>query len=166
MPLPEPPTPSYFVAWSAAPAAIGVGEVAFEHQLTDRYALQWLVGIGHGTESLVSSHFANGIAPLVDRWMVEASVQARRYLIGQFDRGLWLGLELRGMKLYAEDQPVTAGAVGARAGAKWRMWSGWSVEGSGGFGVLLTSLVQRGSNERLYHASGQPIVQVLLGWQW
>ena len=157
---------THTVAWSAAPAVLGVAEAVVEQRLAHPWSAQGLGAIGNGSTAVFRTDQVRGLTLLQGNWFGQIGGQLRRYAVGDFRRGVWIAGELRAMAVAHADQPVVGLALGPLAGVKAVWGPGLTTELAVGGAVVANTLQQRGRDARIWSFSVQPMVQLLLGWSW
>ena len=153
------------VAWSVAPLTVGIVEGTLERRLGRSTSVQGILAAGRGTTALWTTQQVRGLTMIEGRWLLQLGAQLRWYAVGRLARGIFAGIEARGLWL-AGEQFVTGAAAGPGVGAKWTWSSGLTLEMHGGGVVALSTLQQRGTNERVFSWSLQGTARGAIGWSW
>lgn len=152
------------VAWSVAPASIGIVELAGDRALQQRWLARVVVALGHGTTQFWSTRQIRGLTMIEGQWIAQLGAQLRRAVVGDVARGLFLGADARFLTIRRPLQPVTGGALGLVGGARWTFDSGLMLELGGGGVVVVSTLLQRGTDVRVASWSVQGQANGLVGW--
>lgn len=158
--------PTSTAAWSVAPAAVGLFEGCYEHQVGPSVGAQVLASIGKGWTGLVDGNRVRGLSAIDGRWVYQLGGQLRYFWRGTFERGWFAATELRWMALTDGQFPTQGLAIGPQVGGKLAIGSGLTVELAVGGAIVGTTLEQTVSRNRIYSVSVQPLVRTLLGWSW
>lgn len=151
--------------WSVAPIAIGILETTVERHVADSVSVQLIGAAGRGTTSVLSTRQVRGLALIDGEWLLQLGAQLRWYPTDWFSRRLFVALEGRGLWLFA-DQFVTGAALGPAVGAKWTFDSGLTLEACVAEVVAVSSLIQRGTSNRVWAWSYQPTARGTVAWSW
>ena len=158
------PGATWSLTWAPAPLTVGIVELAAERRFGSSAGVRGVLAVGHGTTGLWSTRDIRGLTMIEGRWVGQAGAQARRYLLGDFNTGIWGAVDLRFLTIRRPAQSVFGAGLGLLAGGKWRIAMGFTAEIGVGGAVVLSALVQNGSERRIVSWSLQPTVQGALGW--
>ncbi len=158
------PSRPWTVAWSVAPATIGIVELAGDRALGRKTLVRLVVALGRGSTRLWSTRQVRGLTMIEDQWLAQIGAQLRRSLVGDVARGLFVAGDLRLLSIPRPVQPVLGAGVGVVCGARWTFAGGLTLELGGGGGLVVSSLVQRGTERRVASFSAQGQGTALIGW--